>query len=131
MGKPTCKHLFHRCIIVWPLDCTDLEFTVIAAFRFSIFIDHHGTYRFHTTGIGNIISFHPADTSYADPLPHLINRTNRAQFFPFYLFTVLSQDQIRISGCQLYQPFFFSLFRHYDLYLLTLFLGQPLFYKTV
>ncbi len=44
VGKPPRQHLFHTGIIIRPLNCLYLKFTVITALWLSLLINDHGTY---------------------------------------------------------------------------------------
>ena len=63
VAEPPRQHFPHAGIIIRAGDTFDLELTVIAAFRFSFFVDHHRSYIFKTVDIGNIIGFHPGCAS--------------------------------------------------------------------
>src|SRR5699024_4873666 len=61
MGKTPCQHFLHTGVIIRSLNRFNAEFTVITAFRPAFFVNHHGTYGFESTDIGDIKSFHTAD----------------------------------------------------------------------
>ena len=63
VAEPPRQHFPHAGIVIRTGDAFDLELTVIAAFRFSFFVDHHRSYIFKTVDIGNIIGFHPGCAS--------------------------------------------------------------------
>ena len=56
--EPPGQHFLHAGVIVRSLYRFDLELTVIVSFWFSLFIDHHGTYRLKTADIGNIVGLY-------------------------------------------------------------------------
>ena len=59
VAKPSRQYFPHAGIVIRTGDAFDLELTVIAAFRFSFFVDHHGSYIFKAVDIRDIIGFHP------------------------------------------------------------------------
>ena len=59
VAEPSRQYFPHAGIVIRTGDTFDLELTVITAFRFSFFIDHHGSYIFKTVDIRDIIGFHP------------------------------------------------------------------------
>ena len=63
VAEPSRQYFPHAGIVIRTGDAFDLELTVIAAFRFSFFVDHHRSYIFKTVDIGNIIGFHPGCAS--------------------------------------------------------------------
>ena len=63
VAEPSRQYFPHAGIVIWTGDTFDLEFTVIAALGFALFIDYHGAYIFKTVDIGNIIGFHPGSAS--------------------------------------------------------------------
>ena len=119
MAEPSGQHLPHGSVIVGAFHRLDLELAVIAALWFSILVDDHGTNGLHTAGIGNIVSFHPADPLQSDQRADLVHGADGAELFPLDLFLILGQHQFRILLCQFHQTLFLAFLRHHQFYLLA------------
>ena len=128
MSKSSGKYFFHACIIVRSLNPLYFKFAVITALWLSFLIDNHGTYRFKTTDIGNIISLHTPDSRQSKPLFHFMNCSDGSSFFTFDTLSVFIQNHLCILFCQLYQLLFRTFLRYPDIDSLLSSICKPFLY---
>ena len=125
MGKTAGQHLLHARIIIRSLYGLDLEFTVIAALRFSLFIDDHRTDGLKAADIGNVVCLHTHRPVHADQILDLMYRSDRPALLALDPFAVLPQYDRRIFPRHLDQLFLRSLLRNPQVNLLSALLAQP------
>ena len=83
MHKASGKHLLHAGVIIRSGHTANAEFAVIASFRLTFLVDHHGTNIFKTVGIGNVKRFHSLDKGQIQNLRNLLHRPNGTAFLAF------------------------------------------------
>ena len=124
--EPPCQHFFHAGVIVRSLYRFDLKLAIIVSFRFSFFINHHGTYRLKSADVGDIIGLYPLQTVQFQKIADFFHSSDCSSLFPFQFLLILGQYHSCIPCCQFHQFLFRSLFRHPDMHFLSPFFTEPL-----
>ena len=127
MGKTPCKHLFHAGVIVRSLHPFDLEFSVIAALRLALFVNHHGTNGLKPTDIGYIVGLHTHNILKPQPVLNLLHSPDRTPFFALDPFSVFGKNHPGVFLGKLHQFLLCSLFRYTDVNPLFTPCRQPVF----
>ena len=125
VGKTSRQHLLQRGIVVGAFYGFDPELAVIRRFRLPFLEDDHGTYRFHSGRVGDIVSLQAGDMSDPQNRGDLLHRADGPAFFQADPLPVLLQSDPCVLVCHLYQAAAHSSLRYLQVHTASAPAAQP------